>query len=121
MIEKSANHKIDCIELMCGGTGTTEIKYFADGKNYKGRSRLLAHVTLKPGDSIGYHVHEGEEEIYYILNGTAKYDDNGKETVTVSAGDTTITLGGEGHSIENIGDDVLEFIAVILLYHDKES
>ena len=119
MIKRHADQKTDHMEQMAGGKGSVGIKYFADGQDYKGRSRLLGHVTLKPGDSIGYHVHEDEEEFYYILSGTAKYDDNRKETVVVTAGDTTIALGGEGHSIENVGEDVLEFIAVILLYSDR--
>ena len=120
MIRKNEEQKIDRVEQMCGGAGTTQIKHFTDGQDYKGRSSLLARVTLNPGDSVGYHVHEGEEELYHILSGTAKYDDNGKETVILSPGDTTITVSGEGHSIENVGDDVLEFIAVILLYHDRD-
>ena len=120
MIRKNENQKIDLMENMAGGTGTTEIKYFADGTDYKGRSRLLARVTLKPGASIGYHIHEDEEELYYILSGTAKYDDNGKGTSLLTAGDTTITLGGEGHAIENVGEDVLEFVAIILLYSDRK-
>ena len=39
-------------------------------------------------------------------------NDNGTE-VTVSAGDVVLTQDGEYHSIENNGDQDLEFIALI--------
>jgi len=42
------------------------------------------------------------------------YNDNGTE-YEVNAGDTTYTMSGCGHGIENIGDTDLEIIALILL------
>ena len=42
---------------------------------------MIATITLEPGCSIGEHVHEKEEEVFYIIQGTATYDDNGTETV----------------------------------------
>ncbi|MBQ7096580.1 MAG: cupin domain-containing protein [Clostridia bacterium] len=73
---------------------------------------LCAHAKLDPGSGIGYHEHYGESEIYYILSGKGLYDDNGtKREVTV--GDVTYTPHGQGHSLENIGDCVLEFMAII--------
>ena len=48
-----------------------------------------------------------------ILKGTAKYSDNGVEA-TVSAGDVTYCPAGTGHSIENIGEDTVELVALIV-------
>ena len=69
-----------------------------------------------PGSAIGYHIHNGESETYYILSGTAKYNDNGV-IKTVTAGDVTFTGSGEGHGIEAIGNEPVEMIALIL--YDK--
>lgn len=77
------------------------------------KGRVFAHTTVYPGSAIGYHVHEHESETYYILSGTGKFNDNGIEKI-VKAGDVTFTGDGEGHSIEAIGSEPVEMIALIL-------
>ena len=37
----------------------------------------IAIVTIAPGEEIGYHRHESDNELYYILSGQAEYNDNG--------------------------------------------
>ncbi|MDD3746500.1 MAG: cupin domain-containing protein [Anaerostipes sp.] len=61
-----------------------------------------------------YHVHENEGEAYHILSGKGLYDDNGTK-YEVEAGDTTYTMSGQGHGIENIGNEDLVIIPLILL------
>ena len=77
------------------------------------KGRVFAHSTLEPGASIGYHMHEGESEIYYIYSGRGEINDNG-EIKPIKAGDTIITQNGQGHSIKNTSDEALHFIALIL-------
>ena len=76
--------------------------------------KTFAHAVLEPGASVGFHIHNGEGEIYYFLSGTGCYDDNG-EKILVTKGDVTVTRSGEGHGIENVGEIPLEFIALIVL------
>ena len=78
------------------------------------KCRVYAKITIAPGDSFGYHVHEGESESYYILSGEGTYDDNGTKR-TVRAGDVTLTKSGEGHGIENTGSEDLVYMALVLL------
>ncbi|MCL2427519.1 MAG: cupin domain-containing protein [Oscillospiraceae bacterium] len=113
MIKNSSNYEISILENMRGGDGSVKIENFLTKDELYNKGRLFAKITLEPGASIGYHVHEGEMESYYIISGTAKYDDNGK-SVMLNVGDTTLTLNGEGHSIKNVGDTTLEFIALIV-------
>lgn len=75
--------------------------------------RTFAVATLEPGSEVGYHLHEGEMESYYIISGSALYNDNGTE-VQLSAGDVTYTPSGESHGIKNISDENLVFIALIV-------
>jgi len=63
---------------------------------------------------VGYHVHHCDSETFYILAGESLYSDNGTE-MELTAGDVTFTPDGEGHSIENIGDEVLEFMLLIVV------
>lgn len=76
--------------------------------------RFFSHVTLLKDDVVEYHEHHGEYEIYYILSGTGLYSDNGVET-EVKPGDVTHTPSGKGHSIKPVGDEPLEFIALIVV------
>ncbi len=100
---------------MKGGDGTVKIVKFMEQEEINGKCRLMAKIILEPGCSIGKHMHNGEEEIFYIIKGTAEYDDNGS-IVTLNEGDSCVCLGGEEHSIANRTDSVVELIAFIPLY-----
>ena len=76
--------------------------------------RMFALAELKPGESVDYHVHNGESETYYILSGKALYNDNGDEYEALP-GTVTFTPSGSGHGITNVGDEMLSFIALIVL------
>ena len=45
------------------------------------KARVFAHTTVYHGSAIGYHVHTNESETYYILKGTARFNDNGTEHI----------------------------------------
>ena len=78
-----------------------------------GKGRTFAQVTVFPGSAIGYHVHQGDGETYYILSGRGKYSDNGT-IIEVGPGDVTYSAPGEGHSLECLGDEPIQMIALIL-------
>ena len=101
---------------MRGGDGSVLIREILDRGEYKGNARLTAVITLKPGCSIGEHLHENEEEIFYVLSGDAVYNDNGK-TELLHAGDSCICLGGQKHALSNASEtEELSVFAVILTY-----
>ncbi|HHW91790.1 MAG TPA: cupin domain-containing protein [Firmicutes bacterium] len=102
-------------ERLREGKGEVEIVHAFTREELTGKARLCALIRIPPGNSIGYHPHVGEEEIYYILRGQATVNDNGNIQV-VGPGDAVLTGGGASHSIENTGEETLEFFAVILLY-----
>ena len=63
-----------------GGEGQLDTRNFVDSANKIMMSRL------KPGASSGYHTHENNSEIVYIISGVGhfRYDDT---TENVKAGD----------------------------------
>jgi len=69
--------------------------------------------SLEVGAEIGEHAHIKDEEFYYILEGRGIVKDNGVEK-EVGAGDLIYTSSGETHSLENIGDTPIKFIAFIV-------
>ena len=114
MIRKPEEFRIEYKEHMRDGDGTVQLTHFITGpEELNGKGRLFAKITLNPGCSIGYHVHEADAELFYILKGTAEYNDAG-EIRTVKAGDVTICPTGTGHGIANKTDEVVELVAVIV-------
>lgn len=101
---------------MRDGDGQATITKVIESEEMNGKCRLVATITLAPECSIGEHVHENEEEIFYIIKGVATYNDNG-EQVTLNAGDSCICLGGQKHSIANRqAEGDLVIFATILTY-----
>lgn len=115
MIKRMAEMKSEIREQMRGGKGSVELIHILNREEMKGKVRLFAKIVLNPGCSIGLHEHVDEEEAYYIVKGNGTVTDNGK-TAEVQAGDVILTGDGASHSIENTGDEPLEFIAVVMLY-----
>ena len=114
MIRRSDERKIDLREQVRGGDGVTiQQNVLNDEAELNGKGRTYAHIKLEPGCSMGFHEHHGETECYYILKGTAEYNDNG-EMKTLCEGDVSFTDDGEGHGIKNNGPGDLEFMALIL-------
>ena len=109
-----ANNREAAIEMGAeGGKGKLVLDKLTNSAVKPSNVTLYAHAKLEPGASVGYHVHRGESEMYYILSGKGLYSDNGTAREVV-AGDVTYTLDGEGHSLENAGSSILEFIAFIV-------
>jgi len=113
MIKRKNSYPVQRNEKMRGGDGFAIIESLLTPAELYEKGRLFAKITLEPGSSIGCHVHEGEMESFYIINGEAEYLDN-EETVLLSPGDTTLTQSSGKHSIKSIGDVPLELIALIL-------
>ncbi|NLG25547.1 MAG: cupin domain-containing protein [Clostridiales bacterium] len=110
MITRREEQKVEIREKMRGGSGL--VKLTALSSRLHPHMRLFSELSLQPGESIGYHTHEGETEFYYFLSGSGRVSDDG-EFFAVGAGDSMCTPSGHGHSVENVGDGELRFVAVI--------
>lgn len=84
----------------------TEAEMFGKGKTF-------AKLILHPGCAMGFHMHDGDSEFYYILSGTGEYNDNGT-IKCVNEGDLCAVSSGAGHSLKNTGDSDLTALALIL-------
>ena len=115
MYRNSREMAVDLRENMRGGQGTVAIKHLFKQEELTGKARLVAEITIPAGGSIGFHQHDQEEEIYYIISGQGKVVDQDVAQI-VGPGDAVLTGGGKGHSVENTGTGPLVMMAVILLY-----
>lgn len=108
----------DVITIKTEQNNSGEIKlYLYDLSNFRDKNpklRTFSHAVLNVGEEVEFHIHNGESESYYVLSGKGLYNDNG-ELVEVTKGTVTFTPSGSGHGIKNIGNEDLEFIALIIL------
>ena len=102
-----------------GGTGYVTIFHFLTEQEARGAGRLFAKFVIEPGNSIAAHTHEGDMEAYYILKGKGLLSDNGNEVI-LEPGDCNVCPDGQAHSIKNVGEETLEYIAIILYTKQKD-
>ena len=113
MVRRKTDYPTQRNEKMRGGEGCAIIESLLTPAELYDKGRLFAKITLEPGSSIGYHVHEGEMESFFIISGVAELLDK-DTTVTLLPGDTSLTQSGVGHSVKSVGSTPLEMIALIL-------
>ena len=90
-----------------GGVGVNKLRSVFDGKN------KIMLGTLEPSSSIGYHSHESNSEIIYIISGDAKCLYDG-ETEYLKPGQYHYCPMGHSHSLINNSDrDELVYFSVI--------
>jgi len=71
----------------------------------------IAQVTIQPGDASLLHYHPEAEESYFILKGKARIL-IGDEEMVIKAGDAVLIKAPNPHKIINIGEKILEFLAI---------
>lgn len=119
MIRKQEKQEVIQIEKPQDGAGVLTMKKILNGvEELDQKGRAFNHCFLEPGSGLGYHQHKGTTETLYILKGQAEYVDENKNKVLLNAGDVTFTDNGQSHSIYAIGDETLEFIALVLFKED---
>ena len=67
-----------------------------------GREAIQVRVDIGPGITFPKHQHPGEE-IVYVLEGSLKYEVEGKLPLTLKAGDVLFIPAGTIHSASNVG------------------
>lgn len=93
------------------GVGPLDWTQVVDRNDLPGERRLrfLHRNILHPGDSIGVHRHEIDEEYYYFLQGEGTMTLDGVE-VQVGPGDLTGVFPQGRHGLKNTGNEALHFI-----------
>jgi quercetin dioxygenase-like cupin family protein len=68
-----------------------------------GNEAVQVRVDFNPGASAVNHKHPGEE-IAYVLEGTLEYQLEGREPITLKAGESLFIRSGVAHSAKNVGE-----------------
>ena len=113
MIKRYNERETSIKENLKGGEGSVGFRQIGGGDDFYNKIKMYSTLTLKPGDSIGYHTHVGEQEIMLINKGEGLYKDDGVES-TVYEGDVTVCYENHYHGITNVSKDNLELIAMVI-------
>lgn len=97
------------IKVRDGAGEIKDLHYFKEEQLPPHCSHFVPMV-FKKNCGIGIHTHEDNVEVYYILQGEARYNDNGREYV-LKTGDVSVTYIGEFHAIHNEKDEELIVLA----------
>jgi quercetin dioxygenase-like cupin family protein len=79
---------------------------------------IQSRVGIAPDAPAVRHKHPGEEVIY-VLEGTLEYSIDGREPLTVSAGDALTVPAETVHSVRNVGDGGAAELATYVVEKDK--
>ena len=94
------------------GRGFLSGSYITDKEIFNGVT-MIAEMELEPNSEIGYHMHKGDGELYYISDGEGIFVEKDNST-NVSNGDYCIIFDGEGHGLKNTSKHrKLKFLAVV--------
>ena len=115
MLKKEEDMLIEQRENMRGGNGIINFQHIFRQDEMQAKCRLCAKITVPVGASIGVHQHNDEDEIFVIQKGQGICDD-GENRKKFVAGDAILTVHGGKHSIENTGDEDIQFIAIVMPY-----
>jgi mannose-6-phosphate isomerase-like protein (cupin superfamily) len=69
-------------------------------------------VRLKPGESVGAHSTENQEETLVILRGKGEAKVEGR-TLSFSSGMLVYIPPRSHHDVKNAGDEILEYVYVV--------
>ena len=104
-VESFVNHRVH------GGEGHAVARRLFTKEDFSSSLFFFNESSLQPGASYGEHGHEGDEEVYYIVEGTGLMMVDGEER-PVGPGDAVLTKSGSRHSLRNTGDTPLKVLVI---------
>lgn len=113
MLKSKDNQREEIRVNMRGGEGQVTLRHLLEKEDMAGKCRLCATFTVEPGCGIGWHTHNPDAEIYYVIKGELSMNDNGNEII-VHAGDALFTAPGEGHSAINKSSEPVELLGIVI-------
>ena len=93
-----------------GGDGSFEMRFVYGNEELVSALRVFELCRLPPGTSIGEHLHDETEEIYFILSGIGTMDLDGTPRRCAPA--MSLTQPMSRHGIRNTGTVDLELLIV---------
>lgn len=81
---------------------------------------FMHETTLPVGTEIGEHPHQGNEELYYVVEGKGEMTVDGQKII-MEPGSVTLAKSGSRHAFKNIGDTDLRIIVIEAVMDPKDK
>lgn len=94
-----------------GGKTIKDTDVYKIKDNTFGKDLVLSSTFLRAGKSTSGHKHDGQEEVYYFVDGNGDMEIDEKK-FPVSAGDVICIEDGEFHKVHNTSHLGLYFVCV---------
>ena len=91
------------------GQGEIRNVFLYGAEDFTTPLRFVIYSEIQPGDSIGYHTHGENEEVYVVLEGEGTMTVNG-ECRKVTQGDVLLNRRGWSHGLVNDSNAVLKLL-----------
>jgi len=102
---------LKAVPALHGGKGTVFYRRALGPEVFRTNWGYVDHVSIPASTSLGYHRHDLQEEIYYVISGSGRAIVKG-ETVAISAGDAVPIRLREAHAFENSAAGDLELMVI---------
>ena len=96
---------------MHGGKGAVRYRRALGPEVFRSNWGYVDHMMIPPGSSLGYHRHDLQEEIFYVLAGKGRVTID-EETADIELGDGVPVRLHEAHGIYNTTQSVLELMVI---------
>lgn len=93
------NGKLTCLDMLKGHI------------NAEHGFRFVHDNILEPGAAVGEHLHQGDEEIYLILDGSGIMIEDG-EKYEIHTGDLSLVQSGHTHGLKNNPHSSMRFLVI---------
>ncbi len=111
MIRRNDEIETRPIERCHEGEGTVDVRIVLQrGDSVMGVS-FMHDDTLPPGVTIGEHLHDDSEEVYFVAEGSGVIVMDGEES-PIEAGEVSLVSKDHTHGIRNTGDTPMRLIVV---------
>jgi mannose-6-phosphate isomerase-like protein (cupin superfamily) len=94
-----------------GGKGSIKYRRAFGPEVFRTNWGYVDHVLIPRGSSLGYHRHDLQEEIYYVISGRGKVTVD-EETTDIALGDALPIRLHEAHALESTPQHDLELMVI---------
>jgi quercetin dioxygenase-like cupin family protein len=94
-----------------GGEGFIYWYRAFDESDFNSKWEFVDWVSIPPNCSVGIHKHDGNEEMYFVVNGTGLMTVDGEERI-VTRGDVVLTKSGSSHGLKNNSNEDIDLFVV---------
>ena len=104
--------------LNAQATGFKRVELQKQELSVSGREAVVARGEFQPGGGVGKHTHPGEE-LAYVLEGQVVVEVEGKDPVTLKAGDVFFVPAGTVHAAKNGGKKLAKVLSTYVVEKGK--